>query len=149
MTILGTRLSYLEGEKFRGTLHFHNIQVTEKQQPEVVQGIVEGLKPGWYCHLVQNGKMLVMFRGKRFQVTRGNAKSAEQARQYGIEQGILTEQMAFEHLIIHLTNGRASLLRLYLRLIRSIQLGTTHSSDRFTRSITQITPRAAHASSAK
>jgi hypothetical protein len=97
--VIDTRLSFLESEEKRGTMHFHNVEVDDADKDKLVAALRANLKPGWYCHLVNDGVMVVVFSGESFTIQRGDIRSAEAARQYGASQGILSEQMTFEHLL--------------------------------------------------
>ncbi len=58
----------------------------------------EAIKESWYAHLWKGDKMIVVFKGKKFHLTKNDSKSVEDARKYGLSVGIIEEQLEFEDL---------------------------------------------------
>ncbi|MBI2578226.1 MAG: hypothetical protein HYW26_00795 [Candidatus Aenigmarchaeota archaeon] len=77
---------------------FHNIVVDVSRKNEFVRKAKNSLKKRWYIHICRNKEIVVIFRNKSFQFSKGD-ENLEQARKYGISQGIPEEQLGFEELI--------------------------------------------------
>ena len=97
--IVGTRESYLESEEYKGTLKFHNIEVDDVRKEQFVNKAASSIKQGWYIHIVKGDMMIVIFKGKFFEFSEHDVVKIEEAKQYGLQIGIVSEQMDFESLI--------------------------------------------------
>lgn len=102
MHIVGTRTTTLEGEAQRGTFHFHHVEVAEDILQKVIDFIASHIqKPGWYFHLVKGQEMIIVFPNKVFRVHENKPDEIETAREYGLTQGIVKDQLPSENLFKH------------------------------------------------
>jgi hypothetical protein len=95
--IVGTDIDKLEEED--RVMTFHKIEVSESERARFIKEAKDSLKPGFYIHLCQDGRMYVIFKNKVFKFRKGQQSLLEKAREYGKSTGIISEQMPFEHLI--------------------------------------------------
>jgi len=98
LTVIGTETQRLEGEDALGEFHFHKVEVTDIQLPALLKEAIRTLRPSWYFHLVQAGKMIVIFRGKSFEVVQGDACRLLEVKEYALAQGIHEDQLRLERL---------------------------------------------------
>jgi len=88
----------LEGEEGRGEFNFHFIEVPDSQIDQIVSAATQTLKPSWYVHLVKEGQMIVVFKGKHFTLAKDDAIALAEVREYAIRSGVHPEQIALERL---------------------------------------------------
>ena len=72
--IVDIRESTLENEDKKGILHFHNIQLDDKEKDEFVRRAVSAIKQGWYIHICKDNIMTIIFKGKYFSFTFNKAE---------------------------------------------------------------------------
>lgn len=78
---------------------FHDVIIDDDKIDEVCQLGAGSLKPKkFYMHFWQNGKMIVVFPNKRFDLSKNDQKNIDVARNYGKTLNIPLEQMEFEKL---------------------------------------------------
>jgi 8-oxo-dGTP pyrophosphatase MutT (NUDIX family) len=94
--IVGTDRSKLEGEDRYMT--FHNVTVEDSKIKGYLEKAMKAIKPGFYTHVCKDGVMYVIFKDKSFTFKKDDPE-LQKARRYGESQGILKEQMNFEHII--------------------------------------------------
>ncbi len=59
--VVDERTAELESESFRGNMKLINIEVAKEQLWQVLQGVAETIQaPGWYFHLVGEGRIYVV-----------------------------------------------------------------------------------------
>ena len=97
--IVETRKETLESEEEKGFLHFHNIEVSDDKEKEFVKKAKSCIKQGWYLHICKDKKMVIVFKGKSFDVAKGQKDKFAKAKKYGVSIGILEEQLEIEGLI--------------------------------------------------
>jgi len=97
--IVKTIKSSLESEKERGILHFHNIEVDDSKKEEFIKKAKISIKQGWYLHICKDKNMVIVFKGKSFDLTKGQKDKFTEAENYGLSIGILEEQLQIEELI--------------------------------------------------
>ncbi len=91
--------SFLENEKQKGLLHLHKILVDDSEKPSFVKAASKAIKQGFYIHICQGDKMVVIFKDKIFEFSDKDNERIEAAREYGTSIGILKVQMDFEYLL--------------------------------------------------
>ena len=99
VTIVRTKRAFLEGEKGRGVLHFHLIEVGDQEEGAFVRAAEKSIKNGWYIHICKDGIMVVIYRGRAFEFMENQKEGLEEARAYGLSLGIPEGQLTFENLI--------------------------------------------------
>lgn len=99
MHIVGTMSERLEGEEDRGEFHFHKVEVDNDALKGVLQDASESIKDSWYFHLVSGDRMIVVFRGRVFEATKGRANEFDAIRAFALSQGIHPEQLQLERLM--------------------------------------------------
>lgn len=88
------RHTTLEAEEERGDVQFIHVEVDEHNIWPVLECVAESLKsPGWYFHLVGNGKLYVVYPGVVFTAHEGNDQELEQMITFGISIGIHPDQL--------------------------------------------------------
>ena len=93
--VIDTRTGTLESEAEAGDLTFDSVEVFDNEIEQVVACAMKTLKPSWYFHLVNEAgdTMIVMFKGKKFMIKKGDEKGLEEVKAYGISQGIHEDQL--------------------------------------------------------
>lgn len=97
--IVRTDLEKLESEEDVGELHFHKVEIDDKQLESFIELSMKNLLDSWYIHLVKDGVMKVIFRNKVFEATKGDTQQFNNIKRYALSQGILEEQIEVERLI--------------------------------------------------
>jgi hypothetical protein len=98
--VVATQAERLEGEDEQGEFHFHKVEVADPQLHAAMEAAKRTLRPSWYFHLVREGKMVVLFRGKAFEVAQGDALQLQMVKEYGLAQGIHEDQLCLERLFL-------------------------------------------------
>ncbi len=60
--IVSTRKSFLEAEKKKGKMKFHNIEVNDEKKIEFVIKAELAIKQGWYMHIVKDDSIVIILR---------------------------------------------------------------------------------------
>lgn len=97
-TIVSTRKTTLEGENFRGTVQFHNIEVSEDNLWSVLDQVLKSIKsPGWYFHLVDK-ENLYFVMPHTILYAENNDLDLQYIIDYALEHGIHPEQLNLRQL---------------------------------------------------
>lgn len=99
--VVGIRQTFLQKEERKGVLHFHKVEVDDRDVNLFLARAPVAIKGGWYIHLCGGSRMVVVFRGHTFEFGEEEHAKLEAARRYGLSVGIIREQMDFEHLLKH------------------------------------------------
>ncbi len=97
--IVGTKKSFLEGEKNKGIFHLYKILVGDSEKLSFVAAASKAIKQGFYIHICHGGRMVVIFKDKTFEFSEQDNEKIEAAKMYGTSIGILKVQMDFEYLL--------------------------------------------------
>ena len=99
VTEVGYLESLLEGEDEKGTMHFHQFEISDDKKDGFISNAKNMIKQGWYIHICRDEKMIIVFKGKTFEFTEDEKDKIKAAKDYGISLGILPEQLEIESLI--------------------------------------------------
>jgi len=94
--IVNTHLEKLENED--RVLTFHKIELEDKNIEEFITKAESSIKDAFYLHITKDNELIVIFKNKTFFCK--TLVEMRQAREYGIERGIIQEQMPFERLVM-------------------------------------------------
>ncbi len=94
--IVNTKKEKLEGED--RVMTFHSVEIKDDKKDEFIEKAVESIKQSFYLHIVKQGVMYIVYRGKSFKVSK-ESEELKKARDYGKSIGILEEQLPTENLI--------------------------------------------------
>ena len=97
--IVGQRSSTLEQEEDKGRMIFFSVEIEDVHKKMFVKQASKSIKEGFYIHICNIGKMIVIYKSKVFEFSKDEQNEIDEARSYGLSKGILREQMEFEHLI--------------------------------------------------
>lgn len=97
--IVKTKTATLEREEEKGEFHFHNVQVGDDNIDRAVAKAKAAIKNGWYMHFCKDNTMIVIFRGKSFVHQKGDEKTLDAIRKYGVSIGINSAQLPDDGLI--------------------------------------------------
>ena len=78
--IVSTKRSSLETEE--GILNFHSIDIEDRKKNEFVENAKKCIKNSWYIHICKAGRMIVIFKGKSFEFTKGDDKLKQENMGY-------------------------------------------------------------------
>lgn len=95
----GYEETLLEGEDEKGVMHFHQFEISDDKKDSFVSAAKKSIKQGWYLHICNGGKMVVIFKDRIFELAENETNKIEEARNYGLSVGIIREQMPFEEII--------------------------------------------------
>lgn len=99
--IISSRRTSLEGEGFRGTVLFYNIEVSEDSLFTVLDMVSETIKnPGWYFHLVNSEKLYVVMPNVIFSAGNNDAELntiVDYAKSHGIHPDQLNLKQLFDN----------------------------------------------------
>ena len=99
VNVVVTKKSSLEEEKEKGFMKFHNIEVEDRKKDKFVQQACKSIKQGWYIHICSGDRMVVIFKGKSFELEEKEHSKLDEARKYGLPIGIIKEQLPSKDLI--------------------------------------------------
>lgn len=97
-TTVRTGTQALEGEKSRGQWHFHCIEVADSEIDMIVREALHTLKPSWYLHLVNDGRMIIVLEGRSFTIARDDTHGIAEVKEYAITHGVHPKQIELERL---------------------------------------------------
>ena len=72
--------------------HLYTVQVSK----EDIVRLSKNIKQKWYMHFWKDGKMIVLFKGKKFILDVDNKDTWDEAIKYGLSINIPREQLDFE-----------------------------------------------------
>ncbi len=62
-----------------------NVIVSPDKIGKVSELLMKGLRKGWYAHFRRNGRILIIFRGKKFNIKEGSKLSLERVRNWAFK----------------------------------------------------------------
>jgi hypothetical protein len=85
------KVSITDEENSSERWHIYNSIVNERQ----IEELHKLLKPGWYVHFWRGNDMIVLFKGKKFNVKFKDKSTWKEAINYGLALKIPREQLDF------------------------------------------------------
>lgn len=76
----------------QGRWHLYYVHATDLQ----INTLLRQIKPGWYCHFWRGSDLVVVFRGKKFNMLTKDKSTWEKAVEYGRSIGIPKKELDFD-----------------------------------------------------
>ena len=99
----------LDDNRVLNNLKVVKIRITDEEKPEdrwhiydsllsedKIDDLHKHLRQGWYMHFWGNGKIIILFKGKKFEFDLDDKESWKPALDYGLSINIPEEQLDFE-----------------------------------------------------
>ena len=86
--IASKKVKKVEDEKGVRIFHYYSIDVTGQHLTEVMNVASHTLRSPFCLHLVKGDEMKIVFRGKTFEITKGNVSQLQSVRSYAMENGV-------------------------------------------------------------
>jgi hypothetical protein len=80
------------GRGRRGRWHLYYVYATDTQ----INGLLNQIKSGWYCHFWQGNDLTVVFRGKKFNMLTNDKSTWRYAVEHGRSIGIPEKELDFD-----------------------------------------------------
>jgi hypothetical protein len=75
----------------QGRWHLYHVQATDSQ----INSLPGQIKPGWYCHFWRENDLVVVFPGRKFEMSAMDKSTWKDAVEYGRSIGIPDEELDF------------------------------------------------------
>lgn len=95
--VVSKKVKKTEAKYGTNLFHVNCIEVEEQNLQNVLEVASYTLFTGWYLYVVREDVLKIVFRGKIFEITKGNDAQLQQVREYATELG-LTEQLQLQRM---------------------------------------------------